>query len=65
MTETKCTLKNRNCTTVGSCAGCGWEENEIWRRMGIRREVGLTLCEDGLKRLIVGRPRKTEEETDD
>lgn len=65
MPEMKCTLNNRRCNTVGGCAGCGWEENEMWRRMQIRREVGLTLCEDGLKRLVVGRPREMEEETDD
>ena len=55
MPETKCTLAHRNCSQVGRCASCGWEANEIQRRKDIFEEDGLTVCEDGLSRLIIGR----------
>ena len=57
MPEVKCTLDpdRRNCNTVGRCTICGWEAGEIQRRKDIFEEDGLTLCGDGLERLIIGR----------
>lgn len=62
MPETKCTLEHRRCTTVGRCAGCGWEANEIQRRKEIMEEIGLIVCEDGLSRLFVGKVEEDGEE---
>lgn len=35
------------------CPTCGWEVEEAERRRTYTREHGLTLCEDGLYRLII------------
>lgn len=35
------------------CPSCGWEAAEAERRGNYRRKHGLTLCADGLRRLII------------
>lgn len=35
------------------CASCGWEAAEDERRREYMKEHGLTLCADGLRRLII------------
>ena len=35
------------------CASCGWEAAEAARRREYVKEHGLTLCADGLRRLII------------
>lgn len=35
------------------CASCGWEAAEAARRREYTKEHGLTLCADGLRRLII------------
>lgn len=35
------------------CASCGWEAAEAARRREYMKEHGLTLCADGLRRLII------------
>lgn len=35
------------------CAACGWEAAEAARRTQYIKEHGLTLCADGLRRLIM------------
>lgn len=35
------------------CAACGWEATEAERRTQYIKEHGLTLCADGLRRLIM------------
>jgi len=41
------------------CPTCGWEAAEAERRAEYQRKYGLTLCGDGLRRLII---RKGKEE---
>ena len=35
------------------CEGCGWEATEAERRSEHLKKHGLTLCADGLRRLII------------
>jgi len=35
------------------CPTCGWEAAEAERRTEYQQEHGLTLCDDGLRRLII------------
>ncbi len=39
--------------TKGSCAGCGWNPNELNRRERLLMRYGLQTCSDGLRRLII------------
>lgn len=45
----------------GSCDHCGWEAEEAERRRAYLHEHGLTLCADGLRRLIIPKNGGTEE----
>lgn len=38
---------------ASECHTCGWEAAEAERRRAYLREHGLTLCADGLRRLII------------
>lgn len=57
-----CTLpekaKKKDCS---GCEHCGWEAAEAERRRAYLREHGLTLCADGLRRLIISKNGGTEE----
>lgn len=57
-----CTLpehaKKKDC---GGCDRCGWEAAEAERRRAYLRKHGLTLCADGLRRLIIPKNGGTEE----
>ena len=53
MKNKKCLLEEPACD--GKCAGCGWDPEEAERRKKELAEKGLTLCEDGLRRLIIKR----------
>lgn len=57
-----CTLpekaKKKDCS---GCEHCGWEAAEAERRRAYIREHGLTLCADGLRRLIIPKNGGTEE----
>lgn len=44
--------KNNKCKPW-ECESCGWEKSERERRLKHTREHGLTLCEDGVKRLFI------------
>ena len=53
-------MKNYICTNRAkvncdppTCATCGWESAEEKRRKEYLRKYGLTLCEDGLQRLVI------------
>ena len=39
------------------CASCGWEAAEAARRRAYIKEHGLTLCADGLWRLVIRKER--------
>ena len=39
------------------CASCGWEAAEAARRREYVKEHGLTLCADGLRRMVVRKER--------
>lgn len=39
------------------CEGCGWERAEAARRRAYLKEHGLTLCADGLRRLVIRKER--------
>lgn len=43
------------------CDNCGWEAAEAERRRAHLREHGLTLCADGLRRLIIPKNGGNEE----
>ena len=43
------------------CASCGWEAAEAARRREYVKEHGLTLCADGLRRLIIPKNGGNEE----
>nr|UWG00637.1 MAG: hypothetical protein [Bacteriophage sp.] len=45
----------------GGCDHCGWEAAEAERRRAYLREHGLTLCADGLRRLIIPKNGGNEE----
>ena len=55
--ENKCALGKSPQThpqcKAGECPGCGWHPEEIKRREKLLETYGLTLCEDGLHRLIL------------
>jgi hypothetical protein len=57
-----CTLpekaKKKDCS---GCEHCGWEAAEAERRRAYLCEHGLTLCADGLRRLIISKNGGTEE----
>lgn len=44
--------KNLPCDT-SMCKSCGWDDSEHKRRLKLADENGLTLCNDGLFRLII------------
>ncbi len=50
----ECTLpaeaRKKDCS---GCEGCGWERTERDRRRAYIKEYGLTLCADGLRRLVI------------
>lgn len=47
------------------CSTCGWNVHEAQRRRDYLREHGLTLCEDGLYRLVMKKgEQKDAQETD-
>ena len=50
---TVCTLdaQTRNCKM--NCAGCGFDLKELKMRQKMVAENKLTVCKDGLKRLII------------
>lgn len=56
--ENECTLppeaRKKDC---GGCEGCGWERAEAARRRAHLKENGLTLCADGLRRLVIRKER--------
>ena len=58
----ECTLlseaKMKDCS---GCKHCGWEAAEVERRRTYLREHGLTLCADGLRRLIIQKNGGNEE----
>lgn len=45
----------------GGCDHCGWEAAEEERRRAYLHEHGLTLCADGLRRLIIPKNGGNEE----
>lgn len=51
----RCTLpagaRKKECGS--SCEHCGWEAKEAARRRDYIKQHGLTLCADGLRRLII------------
>jgi hypothetical protein len=53
MKNKKCLLEERCCD--GKCVGCGWDSEEAERRKKEFAENGLTLCNDGLHRLVIKR----------
>lgn len=53
MKTRKCLLKEANCDM--RCAICGWNKEVEERRNKLLAEKGLTLCSDGLKRLVIKR----------
>lgn len=57
-----CTLpekaKKKDCS---GCEHCGWEAAEAERRRAYIHEHGLTLCADGLRRLIIPKNGGNEE----
>ena len=46
---------------ASECPTCGWEAAEAERRRAYLREHGLTLCADGLRRLIIPKNGGNEE----
>lgn len=48
-----CILGKSGCTGT-KCRDCGWETGEIERRNRIFHTYGLTVGEDGLRRLVIG-----------
>lgn len=44
------------------CHGCGWNKQEAVYRRLLLRENGLTLCPDGLRRLVISRETEKKEE---
>ncbi len=48
-----CTNRSKVKCDPSECASCGWEKTEAERRKAYVREHGLTLCEDGLRRLVM------------
>lgn len=48
-----CLLEEPNCK--GQCAHCGWNPKEAERRERALAQNGLTICKDGLARVIIKR----------
>lgn len=46
---------------ASECPTCGWEAAEAERRRAYLHECGLTLCADGLRRLIIPKNGGNEE----
>ncbi len=46
-----CELEKSRCS--GSCDRCGWNKRERAWREALLRKNGLTLCKDGVYRLII------------
>lgn len=61
--EIKCTLPTRANIECPSrkCHNCGWNADEAERRKRLFESEGLTLCADGLRRLIVHREETMQE----
>ena len=53
MKDDKCLLEEPNCDR--RCTHCGWRSVEAERRDKAIKENGLTICADGLERLIIKR----------
>lgn len=57
MNKTKCLLGvdpelSPKCKPT-ECPNCGWNEREALYRRAYLKEYGLTLCDDGLRRLVI------------
>lgn len=57
MSKTKCLMgidpaQAKKCN-ASECQNCGWEMSENERRRAYLKKYGLTLCADGLRRLII------------
>lgn len=48
----RCDPKNPVCEE-SQCWRCGWNEQENWNRRMLLAVQGLTLCSDGLRRLVL------------
>jgi hypothetical protein len=48
-----CLLEDPNCKR--NCANCGWNPKEAERRKKEFVKNGLTLCKDGLHRIVIKR----------
>lgn len=53
MKNENCLLEEPNCDR--RCAHCGWDPAEAERRQKALADNGLTLCKDGLNRLVIKR----------
>lgn len=51
--ENNCLLGKAYC--LGNCRKCGWNPEEAKRRNQMVADGKLTICKDGLKRLIINR----------
>ena len=58
-----CVLIDRTCSfNSTSCQHCGWNAEEADHRKKLLTEMGLTLCKDGLQRLIITRDQNKKPE---
>lgn len=58
-----CILNDRTCFfDNNSCQHCGWNAEEADHRKKLLTEMGLTLCKDGLQRLIITRDQNKKPE---
>lgn len=57
---TICTLNPQYRECKYNCGICGWSQKEAKRREKLLSTNGLTVCKDGMKRLII--KRKVSEE---
>lgn len=58
-----CELIDRTCFfDSNSCTHCGWNAEEAEHRKKLLTEKGVTLCKDGLQRLIITREKNEKTE---
>ena len=56
--ENKCLLDDQTHYCEYNCDKCGWNPKEVKRRKKLFDKNGLTVCKNGLKRLIIGKPKE-------
>ena len=59
----KCVLEDNSACEKRNCEECGWNADIIHRRQLLLKKNGLTVCTDGLHRLVLPKSMRKQSES--